>query len=495
MLTPLTNHDFVNSNMDELVMHMGVSRRNHNSGRAFFKTICFDRVMGFVMIGYSNSTDYFVHFSNGNHLVTGPHYPVKTAALQKKLADLIERDLEFWYTEFPEAMDIQRDLHVVGVHNNRLILHYAPLDTHVIATVSTTISFDNETLLKVSPEVLNVVTKYLMIPGLLQQLNTMIPNNKRSDIVVNRINIKSVYTNNNNNRNVLSLMYKNQPLTFNTRNKRLSIPRNNTIGLTNMDRVVLEKYVKDHYVYNPNTRRIVDSSVKSFKPVLSVPNLSECQLETLSEFNRKHNGKKLIVDVAKRTAMFNGGALMNNNLNALQNFQSIVATIIDNTLPEGSDRRRYWNGNYNVIFRNKVAKDYTLYQDWHRDTNRQFDQSMYAFVIFFINGDDRYEGGELVCVRPRANQTVNKTNLVSCNPSASSGQAVILHALTGYHKVMPYTRLNNGTNNNNNTINRNMILIQLFTNQFMANEQQTPIGSVKNYANAVMKNKLNRFYS
>lgn len=150
MLTPLTNRNFVNSNMDEMVMHMGRS----NSGRAFFKTVAFDRVMGFVMIGYSNSTDYFVHFLNGNHWVTGPHYPVKTITLQSKMASLIARDPEFWYSEFPDAMDIQRDLHAVGiVHNNGLVLHYAPLDTHIVATVNNdnTISFDQETLLKVSP--------------------------------------------------------------------------------------------------------------------------------------------------------------------------------------------------------------------------------------------------------------------------------------------------------------------------------------------------------
>ena len=482
MLTPLTNRNFVNSNLDELVMHMGVSGRNQND---FFKTVAFDRSMGVVMLGYANSTDYFVYFSNGYYLVTGTHFPVKSVTVQQKLAQLMERNLEFWYSNFPNAMDMQRDLRIVGVHNNRLIMHYAPIDVNLVVTVGDTITFDTESVKKVSPDVLNILAKFLSISGMLPHINTAIPNHKRSNLVVNRMTLRGVQ--NQNNRNVLSLMYKNQPLTFNTRNERLTVPRNNRLGLSNIDRVVLEKYVKDYYVYNPNTRRIVNSSVKSFKPVLSVPDLSPEQLQTLSELNKKHNGKRLVV--FEKTAMFNGGAL-NNNQNNKQNLQSILSTIINSALPDGSDRRRYWNGNYNVIFRNEVPKDYTMYQDWHRDIDRQYNQSMYAFVIFFIQGDDRYQGGELLCIRPKANQTVNKTNLVSCNPSAASGQAVVIHAPTGYHKVTPYTLVNNKMNNHN-SIRRNMILIQLFTNQLIINEQSMPVGNAKYYANANMKKKLN----
>lgn len=492
-LAPLTNRNFNNSNMDELVMHVGASRRNLAT-RVFFKTVAIDRALGILMIGYGISTDYFVYFiSNHAFDTTGPHFPVKTVALKQKLADILKRDLDFWYSQFPESLDIQRDLHVIGSRGNTLILHYAPQDVHIFATVGgdMNITFDRETLVTVSPVTLNIITKYLQIPGLLQTLP--MNENQKSNIVVNRMNIRSLYENNTNNqRSVLSLVYKNQPITFNTKNQRLTIPRNNTLGLTNVDRVVLEKYVKEHYVYNPNTRRIVNSSVKSFKPVVSRPSLSSNELDMLSEFNRKYNGKKFIV--SQNTVVFNGGSL-NNNMNLVQNLQASLAKIIDSALPESSDRRGYWNGNYNVIFRHNVTKDYTLYQDWHRDIDKQYNQSMFAFVIFFINGDDRYGGGELVCVRPKANQTVNKSNLVSCNPSAASGQAVVLHAATGYHKVMPYVQNMNTLNNNNGIIRRNMLLIQLFTNRFMLNEQNMAIGSVKQYANAALKQQLNQAVS
>lgn len=492
-LAPLTNRNFKNSNLDELVMHMGASRRNLSS-RAFFKTVAFDRNLGMIMVGYSHSTDYFVYFPNSQTFdTTGVYFPVKTMALKQKLADIIKRDLEFWYTQFPESLDIPRDLHMVGLsEENTLIMHYAPQDIHIFATVGSdlSITFDRETLIIVPPVTLNILTKYLQIPGLLQSLQ--FNDTKRSKMVVNKMNIKSLFLNNNNNNNqrtILSLMYKNQPMSFNTRNQRLIVPRNNTLGLTNVDRVVLEKYVKEHYVYNPDTRRIVNSSVKSFKPVLSRPNLTAEDLQLLSAFNNKYNGKRMMV--SQGTAVFNGGSLNNNTPNSVQRLQAALSAIIDSALPKGSDRRGYWNGNYNVIFRHNVTQDYTLYQDWHRDMDKQYNQSMFAFVIFFIEGDDRYNGGELVCVRPRANQTVNKSNLVSCNPSAASGQAVVLHAATGYHKVMPYV-IENNNSNKNGIIKRNMLLVQLFTNRYMLNEQNMSVGSVKQYAHPNLKRRLNQ---
>lgn len=477
-MEPLTNRNFNNTNVDEMVIHFGMSLKNNEN---FFRTVAFNRQMGVLLIAYADSTDFFV-YANNYADVTGTHFPVKTIATKQKLAQLISRNVEKWYN-FPGALDLGNELDIVGVHgSNTLILRYRR--SYIFANMSNNgILFDKETLVTVSPVVLNLFSKYLNIPGIVSPQNL-----PQTNVAINRMNIKGLF--NENNRTVLSLLYKNQPLTFNTKNQHLAVPRNNTLGLTNLDRIVLEKYVKEQYVYNPNTRRLVNSSVKSFKPVKSTPNLSAEELAVLTDFNRRYNGKRLLVDAQQNSAVFNGNNAMLNNNNNVQDLKIAVTKIIDSAIPPGSDRRTYWNGNYNVIFRNNVSKDYTLYQDWHRDIDKQYNQSMYAFVLYFINGDDRFNGGELVCVRPKADTSVNRNNMVTCNPAAGTGQAVVLHAGTGYHKVLPYVQKNNLINNNNG-INRNMILIQLFTNRFMLNEQNLPVGSVKQYANNQMKQKLN----
>jgi hypothetical protein len=481
-MKPLTNRNFNNTNVDELVLHFGMSMKNNDN---FFRTIAFNRELGVLLIAYANSNDFFVYTSNYAD-VTGTHFPVKTIATKQKLAQLISRNVEKWYN-FPGAIDLGNELNPVGVHgSNTLVLRYR--QSYIFANMTTNgggVLFDKETLVTVSPVLLNLFSKYLTIPGIVSPQNLL-----QTNVAINRMNIKGLF--NENNRTVLSLLYKNQPLTFNTKNQHLTVPRDNTLGLTNLDRIVLEKYVKEQYVYNPNTRRLVNSSVKSFKPVKSIPALSEAELAVLTDFNRQYNGKRLLVDAQQNTAVFNGNqnALLNNS-NNVQYLKLAVTKIIESALPSGSDRRAYWNGNYNVIFRNNVSKDYTLYQDWHRDIDKQYNQSMYAFVLFFVNGDDRFNGGELVCVRPKADTSVNRNNMVTCNPAAGTGQAVVLHAGTGYHKVMPYVQKMNINNKNNGVINRNMILIQLFTNRYMLNEQNLQVGSVKQYANNQMKRKLN----
>lgn len=484
-LRPLSNRNFNNTNTDELVMHVGASFQDAN----FFKTVAVDREFGIVMIGYSDSTDYFVVSPNHND-TTGPHFPVKTNGAKQKLLQMVNRNMDYWINS-AGALDLKAELPVVGTRNdNTLIVRYGEVYVFATFTSPTEIVFDKETLIAVNPFVLNILSKYLQIPGVVQAIVSRLGSNKRSNLSVNRMDIKGLY--NNNNRTQLALRYKNQPLAYDTKNQKITIPRNSTLSLSNLDRIVLEKYVKEHYVYNPNTRRVVDSSVKSFKPVKSVPDLLPQELNLLSEFNRKHNGKRLIV--SQNATMFNGGSGSNNNNNNTNDIialKNTVSKVIDSAIPVGTDRRTYWNGNYNVIFRNNVSRDYTLYQDWHRDIDKQYNQSMYAFVIFFINGDDRYDGGELVCIRPRANQTVNKANLVTCNPAASTGQAVVLHAGTGYHTVTPYINKLN-MNNNNGLVKRNMLLIQLFTDRYMLDEQNLPVGSVKQYANNQMKQKLNK---
>ena len=484
----LTNRDFNNTNLNEMVLHFGMSFKN-NTG-SFFKTVAFDRALGVLLIGYADSTDFFV-FSNNYVDVTGPHFPVKTNAAKQKLAQLIARDPERWYSDAAGAgvLDISRDIETVGVYgSNALILRYLR-STYIMATWNNnnSVTFDKETLVTVNPVVLNVFSKYLTIPGLVQTIVSENTPRSKMSLSNGSFEIKGLFEE-NNNRTVLSLTYKNQPLTFNTNTQHLTVPRNNTLGLTNTDRVVLEKYVKEFYVYNTNTRRLVNGSVKSFKPVKSVPELTEDELAVLSGFTRRYNGKRLLVDARQNSAVFNGGNLYNNGV---QELKRAVTKIIDSALPSGSDRRGYWNGNYNVIFRNNVDKDYALYQDWHRDIDKQYNQSMYAFVIFFINGDDRYDGGELVCVRPRANTTVDRSDTVTCNPVAATGQAVVLHAATGYHKVTPYVRTANNNGKNNRVVARNMLLIQLFTNRYMLNERNQPVGSVKSYANNRTRQKLN----
>lgn len=483
-MKPLTNRNFNNTNLNEMVLHFGLSHTNTE----FFKTVAFDRALGVLLIGYADSTDFFV-FSKNYADVTGPHFPAKTMATKQKLAQLVARDPDRWYSVGDSsALDLNRDIEIAGVYgSNTLIMRYARR-TYVLATWNdnNSVTFDKESVVVISPTVLNVLSKYLTIPGLVQTIVSQ--NTPKSNISLNGLSIRGLFEE-NDNRTVMSLTYKNQPLTFNTKTQHLTVPRNNTLGLTNADRIVLEKYVKEFYVYNTNTRRLVNGSVKSFKPAKSVPDLTEDEMVVLSDFTRRYNGKRLLVDAQQNSAVFNGN-LTNNNV---QDLKRAVTKIIDSALPSGSDRRGYWNGNYNVIFRNNVDKDYALYQDWHRDIDKQYNQSMYAFVLFFIHGDDRFDGGELVCVRPKANTTVNRSNVVTCNPAAATGQAVVLHAATGYHKVMPYVRvLNNTKNNGNAVVARNMLLIQLFTNRYMLNERNLPVGSVKRYANNTMKQKLNK---